>query len=419
MTTDARERSEKAPQAPSDLDEVMDLDARYVMQTYARRPVEFVRGSGARLWDSEGNEYLDFLAGIAVASVGHAHPGVAEAIASQAHTLVHISNLFHNPLQARLAKRLCELTGMERAFFCNSGAEANETALKISRKSGKNRSGDACNEIVTFTGSFHGRTMATITATAQPKYQVAFAPLVPGFRYCPLNDLRALRDLVSARTCAVMVEPIQGESGIHACEPEFLKGVRELCDATGALLVFDEVQSGMGRTGRFLASDWAGVSGDVVTLAKGIANGVPMGVCLARGEAAATLTLGDHGSTFGGQPLACAAALATLDAIDAERLIDNAACVGSYFIHLLTQLQRELPGIISEIRGRGLMVGMELAIPIARAVVGRLLDAGIVVNPIGDAVLRFVPPLVVSAQDCDRVVMELRTALIAETTQAS
>jgi predicted acetylornithine/succinylornithine family transaminase len=418
MTTDARTQPARPPEAAPALSEVMDLDARYVMSTYARKPVEFVRGEGARLWDSEGNEYLDFLAGIAVVGVGHCHPRVSQAIAAQAQTLMHVSNLFHNPLQATLARRLCGLTGMDRAFFCNSGAEANEAALKISRKFGKISVGAECSEIVTFTGSFHGRTLATVTATAQPKFQEPFTPLLPGIRYCPFNDLRALRDIVSEKTCAIMVEPIQGESGVHACDPEFLMGLRTLCDQTGALLILDEVQTGMGRTGKFLASQWMGISADVVTLAKGIANGVPMGVCLARGEAASTLALGDHGSTFGGQPLACAAALATLDVLESERLMENAAAVGGYLMERLVELREKIPGTICEVRGRGLMVGIDLATPIARTIAGRLLAAGIVVNPIGDSVLRLVPPLVVTAQDCDRFVHELRRALVAESTSA-
>jgi predicted acetylornithine/succinylornithine family transaminase len=398
-----------------DIQEIMALDRANVMGTYARQPVVFVRGEGARLWDSEGREYLDFLAGIAVAQVGHCHPRIADAIANQARTLMHVSNLFHNALQAKLAARLCALTGMEKVFFCNSGAEANECALKIARKWGKQQRGESCYEIVTFTGSFHGRTMGTVTATAQPKYQAPFAPLVPGFHYAPFQDFNALEPLVSERTCAVLIEPIQGESGIHIASMEFLQKVRALCTKANVLLICDEVQCGMGRTGSFLASQNAGIVPDIVTMAKGIADGFPMGACLARGQAAVTLVPGDHGSTFAGQPLACAAAHATLDVLLEEDLMDRAARVGAYFLTRLRALHAEFPTVIQAVRGAGLMTGMELAVPIAKRLFARLLEAGIVVNAVGDTILRFVPPLVISEQDCDQVARALRMALCAET----
>jgi acetylornithine/N-succinyldiaminopimelate aminotransferase len=410
MTTDVLDRPENVRIEPVETDQILALDRDYVMGTYARQPVVFVRGEGAKLWDSEGREYLDFLAGIAVVGVGHCHPHVASAIAAQAQTLMHVSNLFHNSLQAKLAERLCRLTGMERAFFCNSGAEANEAALKIARKWGKKKRGADCFEIITFEGSFHGRTMGTVTATAQPKYQTPFAPLVPGFHYAAMNNLPALDSMISEKTCAVMIEPIQGESGIKLASPEFLAGVRALCDKSEVLLILDEVQCGMGRTGYFLASQGMGVQGDLVTMAKGIADGFPMGACLARGEAAATLVPGDHGSTFAGQPLACAASLATLDVLEDERLMENAVEVGAYFLSGLQTLQRELPSRIREVRGRGLMIGVELSVPEAKTVLRRLMDSGIVANAVGDTVLRFLPPLIVTKSDCDRVVEALRNA---------
>ncbi len=393
--------------------QIMALDREYVMGTYARQPVMFVRGEGARLWDSEGREYLDFLSGIAVVGVGHCHPKVAGAIADQAHRLMHISNLFHNPLQATLAQRLCELSGMDKVFFANSGAEANEAALKIARKWGKQQRGAECFEIITFTGSFHGRTMGTVTATAQPKYQAPFAPLVPGFHYAPLNDLNALDELISEKTCAVMIEPLQGESGVNPATPEFLSGVRALCDEARVLLILDEIQCGMGRTGHFLASQGLGVQGDIVTMAKGIADGFPMGACLARGSAATTLVPGDHGSTFAGQPLACAAALATLDVMLEEELMERAEEVGCHFKSRLQSLQTAMPERIKEVRGRGLMVGLQLHTPDAKAVQKYLMEAGIVINATSDFVLRFVPPLVVTKADCDRVVETIHQALQA------
>lgn len=396
------------------LAEIQALDAEFVMGTYARNNVLFVRGEGAKLWDSEGREYLDFLAGIAVVGVGHCHPRLAHAIAEQARTLMHVSNLFHNPLQAKLAERLCHLADMEKAFFCNSGAEANEGALKLARKWGKQKRGDDCYEIITFEGSFHGRTMGAVSATAQPKYQAPFLPLVPGFRYAPRNDFEAVENLVSEKTCAIMIEPIQGESGVHVAKPGFLAALRELCDRREVLLIFDEVQCGMGRTGHFLGSQALGVRGDVVTLAKGIADGFPMGAILARGDAARTLVPGDHGSTFAGQPLACAAALSTLDIIVDESLFENAKNVGAYFFSQLETLKNKYFQVFFENRGVGLLVGTELAIGIARPIFQRMLAAGIIVNPIGDRILRFAPPLIVTRADCDRVVSELGRSIAAE-----
>ena len=386
---------------------IMQLDSEYVLGTYARQPIVFVRGEGARLWDSEGREYLDFLAGIAVVQVGHCHPRIADAIAQQAQTLMQVSNLYHNALQAPLAKRLCDLAGMEKAFFCNSGAEANEAALKIARKWGKQKRGADCYEIITFQGSFHGRTMGTVTATAQPKYQAPFEPLVPGFHYAPLNNLHALDELISEKTCAVMIEPIQGESGVNVASAEFLQAIRALCDEAEVLLIFDEVQCGMGRTGRFLASQNANVQADIVTLAKGIADGFPMGACLTRGEAAHTLVPGDHGSTFAGQPLACAAALATLDVLEEEKLMQRADEMGQYFRDGLNRLRSQFPDRITDVRGLGLMVGVQFAQPEARTLYKRLLEAGIVANATGEHVMRFVPPLIVTREDCDRVINTL------------
>jgi len=413
MSTHVLEEEATLSALPTDAEAIMALDRDYVMGTYARQPVVFVRGEGARLWDSEGREYLDFLSGIAVAGVGHCHPKVAGAIAEQAHRLMHISNLFHNPLAAKLAERLCKLADMDKVFFCNSGTEANEAALKIARKWGKQKRGADCFEIITFTGSFHGRTMGAVSATAQPKYQAPFAPLVPGFIYAPLNDLATLDELITEKTCAVMIEPLQGESGVNPATPEFLAGVRALCDEAEVLLILDEIQCGMGRTGTFLASQSVGVQGDIVTMAKGIADGFPMGACLARGSAATTLVPGDHGSTFAGQPLACAASLATLDVMEEERLMERAAEVGAYFKTRLLELQKAMPTQIKEVRGRGLMVGLQLSNPDAKAVNKYLMEAGIVANATGDTTLRFVPPLVVANEDCDRVVETIEQALRA------
>ena len=403
--------STNATTANPDAATLMQWDRDYVMGTYARQPVQFVRGRGARLWDSDGKEYLDLLAGIAVCGVGHSHPKVAAAIAEQASTLLHVSNLFHTPLQPQLAKRLCELSGMEKAFFAESGAESNECALKIARKHAKLRGEEERIEFVTFNGSFHGRTLGTITATAQEKYQAPFRPLVPGFRYVDVGDEAAVDGAVTDKTCAVMIEPIQGESGIKEVPHGFLRLLRKLCDERGALLIFDEVQCGMGRTGSFMAYQRAGVLPDVTTLAKSIAAGVPMGACLARGSAAMTLVPGDHASTFGGQLIACAAALAVLDVMEEEGLMANAARVGGHLLAGLRAIGEEMPGTDKEVRGEGLMVGLELANPVARALHKGLMDRGIVTNAIGETVIRFVPPLVISEQDVDEALAAIRAIL--------
>lgn len=410
MSSAASDAPASAAPVPTDA-ELIDLSANYVMRTYNRHPLVLVRGEGARVWDTQGRAYLDFLAGIAVCGIGHCHPRISRAIAEQASTLMHTSNLFYNALQPVLARRLCEHTGMERAFFGNSGAEANECAIKIARKWAKAHRSPECCEIITFEGSFHGRTLATVTATAQPKYQEAFRPLPPGFRYVSLGNLHELDEAITERTCAVMIEPVQGESGIRIVSTDFLAAVRALCDESGILMIIDEVQSGMGRTGRFLASQHADVRGDIVTLAKAIASGVPMGVCLARGDAATTLVPGDHGSTFGGQPLACAAALAVLDVIEDEGLMEHAASVGAYLLDRLTALAAARPDRVQEARGLGLMVALELVRPEARDVRDALFEHGVIVNAVGETVIRLVPPLVITEADCDCLVSALEAIL--------
>lgn len=388
-------------------EQVKAWDAEYVMHTYGRQPVVFVRGEGMRLWDSEGKEYLDFLAGIAVDSLGHCHQNVVRAVQEQAATLIHTSNLYFTVPQAKLAKKLCEISGMEKVFFANSGAEANEAALKIARKHGK-KTGEGKFKVITATGSFHGRTMATVTATAQPKYQDPFRPLVPGFEYVAFNDIDALTKAVNDDTCAVMLEPVQGETGINIAKPSFLKAARELCDQVGALLILDEVQSGMGRTGHWWAHEPSGIAPDIVTVAKGLGGGLPIGCCLARGEAANTLVPGDHGSTFAGNPLATSAALAVIDTIEQDGLRENARRVGAYFVESL----RTAPfaGALAEVRGAGLMIGAQLNEPIAKQVVAGTLSRGLVINAVGDNILRFLPPLIATERDVDEAMEILNRA---------
>jgi acetylornithine/N-succinyldiaminopimelate aminotransferase len=357
----------------------------------------------------ENREYLDFLGGIAVVTVGHCHPRVTEAIAHQAATLLHTSNIYYIELQVKLARRLHDLTNGMRAFFCNSGAEANEAALKLARKHASGKGEPERLEILTVEDSFHGGTYGSLAATAQPKYHEGFAPMPGGFRYLPRNDIAALEEAISERTAAIMLEPILGESGVLMCDDAYLKRARQLCDERGALLILDEVQSGIGRTGKFLASEWPAVQADIVTLAKGLANGVPIGAMLAREEVAASFVPGNHGSTFGGNFLSCAAALATLDVLEDENLMRNAIEVGAYFREALSAWGEET-GIVQEVRVKGLMVGVQLDEPIARDLMKASLDQGLVFNAVGDSILRFLPPLCIGRLDVDEAMMKLRKA---------
>ena len=370
---------------------IIEMSKQYVMNIHNRVPVVFTRGEGAYLWDVNGKKYLDFLGGIAVNGLGHIHPKVVEALCNQAQTLWHTCNLYYHELQPKLAKMLVELSDFDKCFFCNSGAEANEAAIKIARKWAKTHYGEHKFEIITALDSFHGRTLTTITATGQPKYQKAFAPLTPGFKYVPFNDLDALRGVIGESTCAVMLEPIQGESGVHPAGAEYLRGARSLCDEHGLLLIFDEVQTGMGRTGKFWGYQLYDIVPDVATLAKSLAGGFPMGACLARGDAADTFQPGDHASTFGGNALACAAAIATINVILEENLMDNTREVGEYFKGKLNDLKQKT-GAITEIRGVGLMIAMDLGKPIAADVAMKCIENGLIVNAIPPQTIRFLPP---------------------------
>jgi len=378
---------------------IMALDNQYVMHTYARLPVVFVRGEGCFVYDTEGKEYLDLVAGIAVNGLGHCPPKVVEAICDQAKTLMHTSNLYYTLPQPQLAKLLVEISGMSKAFFCNSGAEANEAAIKLARKAAKvNHSAEKI-EIVTAEQSFHGRTMGAITATGQLKYQKNFMPLVPGFKQVPYNDIGELRAAVSGRTCAVLLEPVQGESGVHPAKADFLRAARELCDKYAAALIFDEVQTGLGRTGKMFGFQHFDVVPDIITLAKTLGGGFPIGCCLAKDEWADVFEPGDHAATFGGNPLACAAAIAAVTEIRDGGWIKNAEEVGNYFKERLL----ELPGV-KEVRGLGLMIAAEFTEPKAKAVASKALENGLIVNTIGENVLRFVPPLILTKELVDRAV---------------
>ena len=380
---------------------LLEWSATYHTPNYgARAPICLVRGDGVRVWDTDGREYLDFGAGIAVTSLGHCHPRVTGAIQEAAATLLHVSNLYHSAPQIHLAKLLCEHSFAERVFFANSGAEANEAAIKLARKYAKTRWSDDRYEIIATRDSFHGRTLATVTATGQEKYQHGFEPLVPGFKHVPYNDLRAMERAIDSRTAAILVEPIQGEGGVNVPDDGYLPGLRKLCDASGALLMLDEIQTGVGRTGRLWAYEHSGIEPDIMTLAKAMANGVPIGAMLTRSEIASVLTAGTHGSTFGGTPFVTSVALATLTAVLEEKIPDRAARMGRYLADGLREVARRHPAV-KHVRGRGLLIGIELSQPVG-ALVDGCRDAGLLVLSAGEKVLRLTPPLVVGEAECDR-----------------
>jgi acetylornithine/N-succinyldiaminopimelate aminotransferase len=382
---------------------------RYIAPTYARFPIALVRGAGARVWDADGKEYLDFVAGIAVDALGHGHPKVTAALQAQIQTLLHVSNLYHIEPQIELAKLLCKSSFAQRAFFCNSGAEANEAAIKLARKYAKDHLSTDRYEIICMRDSFHGRTLAAVTATGQEKYHHGFEPLVPGFKHVPFNDLKAVERALDSRTCAVLVEPIQGEGGVRVPDPGYLPGLRRLCDGAGALLVLDEVQVGMGRTGTLFAYQQSQIEPDIMTLAKALANGVPIGAMLAREAVAASFTPGTHAATFGGNPLATAAAVAVVTTMLEERIPEHAARLGTYFMGRLEALKATHPRI-REVRGRGLLIGLEID-GNARDVVRGCMDRGLLVLTAGDSVVRFTPPLIITESDVDRAVAILAEAL--------
>jgi predicted acetylornithine/succinylornithine family transaminase len=391
--------------------ELAALDAEFHMPTYARKPVLFVRGEGMRLYDDDGREYLDFVSGIGAVNLGHAHPAVAEAVCAQMNKLVHVSNLYHVEHRARLAERLAGLAdGDWRAFFCNSGAEATEGAIKLARRWAGRRGEAERTNVVTAERSFHGRTLAALAATGQPSKQEAFRPLPLGFVHVPLNDIEALRVAVDERTCAVMFEPIQGEGGVFPCDSEYLAEARALCTERGALLILDEVQTGFFRTGPAFSHQGYGVVPDVMTLAKSMANGLPIGALLATPEVASAFEPGDHGSTFAGGPVVCAAALATIDSLEAANLGANAIAMGELLQDGLRGIAEHFGGI-SDVRGRGLMVAAELIDPVAPKVVAALLASGVVVNSIGDRILRFLPPLVCTEEEIGILIHTLGAAM--------
>lgn len=393
-------------------EKIFEQDNKNYLPVFNRYKIVLERGEGAYLYDINGKKYIDFLAGIAVNVLGHNYPPLVKAISEQAAKVIHVSNLYYTEPQATAAAKLVKLSGLARAFFANSGAEANEGAIKIARKFAKKISPDKT-QIITAWDSFHGRTLATLTATGQPKYHKGFEPLPQGFDYIHYNDIDELAEKISDKTCAVMLETIQGEGGVYPPKGDYLKQVRELCDKHGALLILDEIQAGIGRSGKFFAYEKYGIKPDIVTLAKGLAGGVPIGAFICTEEVAQAFHAGDHGTTFGGNPLACAAANVVLDTVPDEKFLGHVEEVGAYFKDKLIGLQKKYPAQISEIRGEGLILGAQLDKPKRSGVeiVNECMKRGAIINCTVETVLRFIPPLIITNAQVDEVISILDSVL--------
>ena len=391
------------------MSKTVELENKYHMQTYGRWPVVFVKGKGQYLYDQEGKKYLDFISGLGVINLGHCHPAVIKAANKQLGKLHHVSNLFYTAPQAELAKELVDLSLKRgRVFFANSGAEANEAAVKLVRRWAK-IGGRAKPEIITAYNSFHGRTLKMLAATGQPEKQKPFEPLPPGFRHVKYNDFPGLKKALNKSTAAVMLEVIQGEGGVYLAQKDYLKKVAALCKEKSMLLVLDEVQTGLGRTGKMFAYQHYGIKPDILTVAKALGNGLPVGAAIAGNNVSSAFRKGDHGSTFGGGPVVCAAALAVLDVMKKKHLDKKAAETGKYLNGLI---KKELSGYLSELRGLGLMIGFTLKKPVAKAVAEAALAKGLIVNNIGDSIIRFLPPLIITKKDCQQAVSVLKEVLM-------
>lgn len=393
-----------------DKQKLFELEQTYVFRTYRRQPVVFTRGEGCYLFDSEGKRYLDLVAGVAVVALGHSHPQWIEAIKEQAEKLVQVSNLYYTAPMIELAKELCEISRMDRVFFCNSGTEANEAAIKVARKWGKAARGDHCHRILTFSRAFHGRTLGALSATAQKNYCEPFEPLLPGFLQLSPRDIEKVDSVLDASFCGVMIEPVQGEGGVWPVESAFLVGLRKICTEKKILLIVDEVQTGIARTGKWFGFQHADILPDLAPIAKGLGGGFPIGACLARGEAASTLTFGDHGSTFAGAPLAASAAKAVLRVIQEENLVENAQKMGGIFREKLVELAAKHP-LIVDVRGLGLMIGVELKEPVAKSLVSKALGEGLIINATGESTLRLIPPLILRKNHVEEAVRILDKVL--------
>ncbi|MBW1746016.1 MAG: aspartate aminotransferase family protein [Deltaproteobacteria bacterium] len=379
--------------------EIIDKANKVIARTYNRFPIVITKGRGCTLWDSDGRAYTDFVAGIAVCNLGHAHPRVAKALSKQAETLFHVSNLYYTVPQTELASWLVNNSFADRVFFCNSGAEANEAAIKLVRKYFNDKGEEGRCRIIAMEKSFHGRTMATLSATGQEKMRKGFEPVLNGFDFVPFNDIEALQSKINPSTCAVLIEPIQGEGGVRCPAPEYLKGVRQICDETGTLLIFDEIQTGMGRTGKLFAYENFGIEPDVMTLAKALANGLPIGAMLAREHIAEAFVPGSHASTFGGTPVVTAASLEVVKILIEENIIDNCRKIGEYFKQKLFRLKDRHESII-DVRGIGLLLAMKIKVD-GDKVVKACMDKGFLINCIQGNILRFIPPLIIGKEEID------------------
>lgn len=389
--------------------DVFEKTEKYVMKTYNRYPVSFVKGEGCWLYDDKGKKYLDMLAGIAVCNLGHCHPRVSEAVCEQAKRLIHVSNLFHIETQAELARLICENSFGDKVFFCNSGAEANEGAIKLARRYGTEKREDKY-EIVAFRQSFHGRTMAAVSVTGQGKYSEGFGPMLSGVKFADFNDLSSVESVISERTAGIIVEPVQGEGGVIPAEGEFLKGLREIADSVDAVLIFDEVQTGIGRTGKLFAYQHYGVEPDVMTLAKALGNGVPIGAIVANEKAADVLKPGLHASTFGGNPLSTAAGIAVMEEVLKPGFLEEVEEKGSYLKKRLEEIVEEFPNLLDGVRGKGLMLGVVCKVSCGDIVMTAL-ERGLIINCTAGNVLRFVPPLIITKEEMDYGLEILRGVL--------
>jgi acetylornithine/N-succinyldiaminopimelate aminotransferase len=382
--------------------EIIKKADQVIAKTYKRFPIVVVKGKGCTLWDTDGKKYTDFVAGIAVCNLGHAHPGVSKALSMQANTLFHVSNLYYTIPQVELAYRLTENSFADRVFFCNSGAEANEAAIKLARKYFKEKGESGRYRIISMEHSFHGRTMATLSATGQDKIKQGFEPVLEGFDCVPFNDINALRSKIGPSTCAVLIEPIQGEGGVRCPDPGYLEAVRQACDETGILLIFDEIQTGIGRTGKFFAYEHFGIAPDIMTLAKALANGLPIGAMLAREEVADAFGPGSHASTFGGTPVVTSASLEVVRLLSEENIIDHCIKIGAYFKERLSWLKNRHE-LIEDVRGMGLLLGMKLKIE-GDQIVASCMEKGFLINCIQGNILRFIPPLTIEKEEIDALV---------------
>jgi len=386
-------------------EEVIKVSSEVLAQTYGRFPVVLVRGQGCRVWDVEGKEYLDFVAGIGVCNLGHCHPKVVEAIREQAGKLLHVSNLYHIGPQIELAQLLVKHSFADQVFFCNSGTEANEAAIKLARKYSQDHFGPGRYEIISLLKSFHGRTLGALAATGQEKFHKGFEPMMTGFKYAPRDDLAAMERAITGATCAILVEPIQAEGGVNLFSENYLNGLRQLCDQKKLVLIYDEVQVGMGRTGKLFAYEHYGVPPDIMTMAKGLAGGVPIGAMLAKEEVAKSFTPGSHAATFGGNPLSAAAGVAALRATIEDGILENCQRSSVHFLKRLEELKRKY-SFIKDVRGKGLMIGLELDRE-GKNVVTDCLKKGFLINCTDETVLRFIPPLIVTPKEIDRLIVAL------------